>query len=864
MSTNIIQTSFASGELSPSLFARVDLTKYHSGAALMRNWFVDYRSGASTRPGTKFVCQAFKSGTPVRLIPFQSSALVPYTLEFGDKYIRFHSFGAPVLEAGFAITGASQANPCVLTITGNNYAIGDWIFVTGIVGMTQLNGRFFKVTNVAGAAVTIATVNGTPINSLSFTAYSSGGSAGRVYTLVSPYAAADLALLKFVQQTNTMYITHPAYGPSTLVINSPTNWAITIITFGTTISPPTSVTAAPSSAGAANYSYIGTSVDAFGQESLPSVPGAVGSAVNISATAGTIAISWISAAGAVAYNIYKAEPSVFGAVPAGVAYGFIGSATANNFVDSNIVPDFSTTPEIVGNPFTLGNNPGTCAFFQQRLYLAGSNSFPQTFWASQPGYYTNFNFSNPIQPNDAYNDTLVSKQVNFIKNMVSMPGGLIFLTSTGAWQLSSGSGVASTAAVTPINATATPQAYNGATDLPPIVCNFDVLYAQIDGTIRDLSYNIYAAIYTGTDISVLSNHLFFGYNIKEWAFAELPFKLIWAVRNDGTLLSLTFVKEQEIVGWAAHTTNGLYQSVSTVIENQYNAVYVVVKRFIGGQWVQMIERMDDRISFPYGAEDSWSVDCGVRSTLPTPAADITADISTVGPQVTFRFSANVLTGPETGWIIRMNGGIAVITSPALPTVALGTWLQAPLTVPEDPNNTPLPATAGTWSLTAPSTVFSGLDYLEGQLVSILADGSAVTPQVVLAGQITLPQPATKVVAGLKFTPKLQTMPLDLGNEKDTVQAKRKKISALSVRVNNARGLSAGPRFDMLTPIKEMNPSVPMGSAIPLVNRDERLIMQALWSVEGQICIQQDNPFPATVLGVIPEITIGDTAGGKPQ
>ncbi len=852
MSTNVIQTNFSSGELSPSIFARVDLTKYHNGLATMRNFFVDYRSGASTKPGSKFVIQAFKSSSAVRLIPFQTSLSVPFMLEFGDKYIRFISNGQAVTETGLAITGATQANPCVLTVAGNPWVTGDWVFVSGVGGMTQLNGRFYKVT-VAGASVTLADVNGNPINALGFSAFTSGGTAARVYTLASPYAAADLALLNFVQQTNTMYIAHPAYPPATLVFTSTTNWAINNITFGTTLSAPTGVSAATSVAGSTNYAFIVTAVDANGQESLSSTAFQLGSAVNISATAGTLTVTWAAVSGATAYNIYMAEPSFAGAIPSGAAYGFIGSATGTSFINSNIVPDFSQTPPVVDNPFA-GNNPGTVTFFQQRLYFGGSNTLPQTFWASQPGLYTNFNISDPTQGDDAITDTLVSKQLNPIRNMLSMPGGLIFLTGTGAWQLSSGSGIASTSAVTPINATASPQAYNGATSVPPIIANFDVLYLQPDGVVRDLSYNIYAAIYTGTEISILSNHLFFSYSIKEWAYAELPFKLIWAVRNDGILLSLTYVKEQEIIGWARHDTLGLYQSVATVIEGQYNAVYVCVKRFIGGQWVQMIERLDDRISFPYGAEDAWAVDCGVRNVLPTPAANLTADVSTGA--VTFQADVPVFSSNDNGSVLRMNQGIATNIQFVAGTTVTGTWVKSPLVIPN--STIPQPAVQGEWSLTQPSTTFSGLDYLEGQTVSILADGNAVSPQVVIAGQITLPQPATKVVAGLKFLPQLKTMPLDLGNEKDTVQGKFKKISALTVRCTDTRGLSAGRTFQTLVPIKEMNPSVPLGQPIPLVSGDERVIMDPLWDVPGQICIQQDNPLPATVLGVIPEILIGST------
>src|SRR5437899_12330497 len=103
MSDLVIQASLNAGEWSPKLFARVDLAKYKSGAALLENFFVDYRGGASTRPGTKYILQCYKSSTAVRLIPFQASFQVGYVLEFGDQYIRFFFDGAPVLETDINI-----------------------------------------------------------------------------------------------------------------------------------------------------------------------------------------------------------------------------------------------------------------------------------------------------------------------------------------------------------------------------------------------------------------------------------------------------------------------------------------------------------------------------------------------------------------------------------------------------------------------------------------------------------------------------------------------------------------------------------------------------------------------------------------
>jgi|SRR5208282_1914417 len=87
-----IQSSFAAGELSPSLFGRVDLAKFHIGASTMRNMFVNYRGGASSRAGTAYVGMSkqtiIQPSVPPRLINFQFNVNQGYVLEFGNNYIR--------------------------------------------------------------------------------------------------------------------------------------------------------------------------------------------------------------------------------------------------------------------------------------------------------------------------------------------------------------------------------------------------------------------------------------------------------------------------------------------------------------------------------------------------------------------------------------------------------------------------------------------------------------------------------------------------------------------------------------------------------------------------------------------------------
>src|SRR6516162_10117545 len=340
-STPVIQTSFNAGEWAPALNARVDVQKYHSGAALLRNFIVDYRGGATTRPGSRFILPTRLTST-TRLIPFQASFTVTYVLEFGDKYIRFFNNGAPVLESGTAISGITNANPGVITDTGHGYSNGDWIYLSGIGGTTQLNGNYYIVAGVTTNTYTLTDLSGNPIDTTSFGVYTSGGTDQRIHTLLtSPYSASDLAQIKYTQNVNILILCHPNYPPYQLVLGTTaTSWTLSKINFGATVSAPSPGTATTTlAAGSCNYAYVVTAVDTNGQESLPTAPIVnLTSLQDLRSVAGTNTVVWSAAANAVSYNVYKAEPSYVG-VPSGSMYGFIGNCTGVNFIDSNIAPD---------------------------------------------------------------------------------------------------------------------------------------------------------------------------------------------------------------------------------------------------------------------------------------------------------------------------------------------------------------------------------------------------------------------------------------------------------------------------------------------------------------------------------------------
>lgn len=1060
MTQSTIHNSFSGGEISPSLFGRTDLGKWNNGASTMRNFFGNYRGGASSRAGTAYVGTCLQTGNyPCRDINFQFSINQGFALEFGDNtvvrvvtgtadngsglirltlvstrglmtgntivvsavggtteangtwvitvidsthvdlvgssfsnaytsggststsagYMRIKSNGAYVIEATKAITGATVANPAVITAVAHDYVIGDWVYIIGMGGMTNFNGLTWIVKTVPSAdTFTLTDLFGNTIDSSLFSAYTSGGTSARIYTIVSPYAAIDLPYLKSSQSKNTMSLTcvnqetsteYPIYDLQRI---SSTNWVFTAVTFTSSITAPTGVvaTAHASTTLSTYYSYVVTAVSQSTNEE--SIASSVSTVQNndISVNAGSNSITWNVVSGAGSYNVYAATPQYGATTPSGVLYGFIGTSIGNNFVDTNIIADFTQVPPVHNDPFlrgganpNSGTYPSVVAYYQQRRAYANTLNQPDTYFFSQPGAFTNMDSSIPVTDGDAFSGAPWAQQVNGIQAMQPMTNGLIILTGNGAWLLNGGT----SSAITPSDQTAQSQAYNGCHNhVNPLVVNLDILYVQAKGSIvRDLSFNFFQNIFTGTDLTILSNHLFNYHQIQQWAYAEEPYKLVWAVRDDGILLSLTYLKEQDVYTWARHDTNGFYVGVCSVTEPPVDAVYLIVKRYVQGDWRYYSERMDNRNW--KNAEDCFCVDAGLsypqtfpNATLTPAAADGTNNISSVNviiggsgytaPVVTavdasgegtgatfsvtlssgiitaitpifqgqnyiagitslvitdstgsgaiaqavitnivsFTASASVFSVGNVGSVIRIGnnnaavsdngvttngGGKAIITSYISATQIMANIVSPIVSVvPNDPNNMPVPAISGQWSMTAPITKISGLNHLEGLEVAILADGSVVPNQIVTNGSVTLPQVYSAITVGLPFTCQLQGLYIEPPGE-STVQGKRKNIYNVTVRCETTRGIQVGtnqpdastqpnyanvPWTDMKE-VKERNSLVTSGSSIPLFTGDFYINVPANWDEHGQLAIQQIYPLPANVLGFVTNYKIGDSS-----
>jgi hypothetical protein len=259
---------------------------------------------------------------------------------------------------------------------------------------------------------------------------------------------------------------------------------------------------------------------------------------------------------------------------------------------------------------TLGY-PGAVALFEQRLCLAGSTEYPQTVWGSVSAAYENFALGS--NDDDAFEFSFAANQVNIIKWLEAAK--VLFCGTTGGeWRLGA---TTLNDPLTPSNVNLVRETSYGTADIQPVSSNHVILFVQrLARKIREISYNFDIDGFIANDLTILSDHLpKDGDGIKSVFYQPEPNSIIWAVRNDGVLLGLTYHRDHEVIGWHRHVLGGTDVEVESgaVIPSADEAEYEVwlsVKRTVNSSTVRYIERIKPIFDGDV-LEDAFFVDSGM-------------------------------------------------------------------------------------------------------------------------------------------------------------------------------------------------------------------------------------------------------------
>jgi hypothetical protein len=176
-----------------------------------------------------------------------------------------------------------------------------------------------------------------------------------------------------------------------------------------------------------------------------------------------------------------------------------------------------------------------------------------------------------------------------------------------------------------------------------------------------------------------------------------------------------------------------------------------------------------------------------------------------------------------------------------------------------PDNTEI-ATLTRLKYPAATTVVYGLEHLGCDTVEVLADGIDVGTHTVCAGTITLAKPASKVVVGLKFEARYDSLPMEVIFESGTtLQGLPKKWLDIYLRMANSHGGQFGSSAGPLSEIKFGSPSDPVGVPVPLYTGLKRVEYDGENELEGAFTVVHDTPFPLFITAMMGRLDWSDRA-----
>ncbi len=904
MST-IIQKAFSTGEVTPSLYARTDQDKYSTALRTLRNAYTMRHGGIENRGGTKWVGEVKDSSAEVRLIPFVYSQDLAYVIELGNLFARVTFNDSFLKNTSQAITAITNANPGVLTYGGaDTYTAGDQVYISGVVGniANNINGRTLRVGTVNAGANTFQLLNldGTNFNTTSLGTYTSGGTVEEIYAVGTPWTQSELAEVKYAQSANNLVLTHPNHVPYT--INGSLTGSLTVsVTTDTnrTFSsndPFSQAVTNIGAAGATTYEYFVTIVDpSTGYEKPISYPistgtGAAGESVSTATGNATLSstnfnrIQWeVSGTydvNRIEFNVYRRRDGKFYYIGT-TNYNFVfGPATLFRFDDIGYTLTGTSPPLNIGETLDWYDDfggageygPRAVTFFQQRLCVASTESFTERVYASQTGDLANFANHQPLQDNDSIQFDITGNRVNVINHMLDL-GPLALFTQSGEMLVNSNGGV-----FTPSSIDVRPVSYNGsAKNVAPVIVGNSAVYVQARGSVvRDLNYQFNSGTYAGGELSIYASHLVDDYEMVDMAYQQIPHSHVWLVRDDGVLLGLTYIKEQQMIAWHHHDfENGTVENVCVIPSSSEGEdyVYMVIKRTINSKVVRYVERFTSRRILLSEQKDLKIMDCNYTvDGRNTGARTMTLSGSgwTYNDTLTLTASTAYFASTDVGKEIHLtntDGTLIRFTINAYTSTTVVTG-KPDKTVPAG-----LRAVATTdWAI-AISQV-TGLWHLEGQTVSVYGDGFVVASPnndqydaiTVASGIINLGQCYSVICIGLPITADVQTLNIDQGQGGSIID-RNKLIQKVSMYVEETRGLFAGTRepsasdpLDGLTELK-IRESESMDSPVDLTSDPVEIITESTWNNNGRVFIRQVDPLPMTILSIAPSGNIPYQGGG---
>jgi hypothetical protein len=810
------QSAFTMGEVSPLLHGRVEMAQYGTACRTLRNMILAPQGPALNRPGFEFMCEVKDSSKAVRLVPFSFGGSVHYMLEFGDQYIRFHT------TAGKVVLATSDTDAWA---SGENYAVDGYVDNDGLVYRCILAHE-----SAAGNE---------PGTGASWETYWVQDASLEV---TSPYLEADLFALKFAQSASMLWIVHPDYQPRTLSRLSALSWSLD------------------------KYYVKGGPFQAINQ------------------TDTTITVSEHSGGGVVPGATVELEASadLFDAGHVGSLFGFrVMYGQASYSATCAETGTWTSDSYPVFGPWMVVMTPDkTKKVDEQPIYIERSTDNGNT-WVRIYTFPANDSYAPVITIGSEWDEPVL---LRFVRSVAAVTGDLatLSLESQGALRWAAVRITAVTDSKnalgllldpfdkedTALTAWAAPAwsdydgwpiavgFYEDRLVLAGSPLNVDTWWMSQPGDYNNFGQHIPVIESDMTSFTMLSREVNAIRSLVEIGdiLAMLTSGGEWAVSGGQAPISPANVMahmhghagSNEVdpvgVGTVALHAQDLGGALRELFYDEASQGYdgnnlsVLANHLTDGQVIKQMAYQQTPYSVAWIVLESGAL---LGLTYMRNQQVIAWHRHDTGEADLFESAACMkgATENELWVVVKRNIG--------------GAWKRyiERLHTRADALADAFFVDSGVTYSGAATTTITGLGHLEGMAVAVNADGVKITGKTISSGQITLATAAAKVHVGLPIEADFESLGAEFNAGDGTSMGKRRRVGRATPRVYRTYGGQIGKDADHLHAIKYLGASLFTGSLEPQV-------LEADWTREGRIFIRQADPFPMTIIAVVPEIEAG--------
>ena len=506
--------------------------------------------------------------------------------------------------------------------------------------------------------------------------------------------------------------------------------------------------------------------------------------------------------------------------------------------------------------------PKKVTIFKGRLVLASTEARPNTLWLSKSDSYHDFGptnlLDNEVLDDSAIYMTMAATETNQIQWLAALRQ--LFVGTLGTEFKIGNLGEV----LTPSKATSEEVSQYGSTSIKPCKYANELVYVQqAERKVRTMYYDLSTDAYNSQDLSLFGEHLTFG-GIAGIVQQIEPYSTIWAWLNNGKLRSISYDKSQEVCAWSRQVLGGTKVRVLSAccipfIEENRDQLWLLVERWINGQFVQYIETMDRVFDDQVSQAEGYFVDCGGTWNQPINITNMESD------------GANtILTCPDHG----LTTGVKIRISEIENYSENNFTEEAGFEQLNDKNFYITVVDEDTISIEYDSSelipyiswqggvirgfiiaINNGIDHLEGEEVYAVVDGAISPLRKVVNGRVELDSPGTIVHIGLPYKCKYKSVRFETNLGNNDALAAKQKIHHVYAQIYRTNYFKYGAEtLNEIMPARKYGTDK-MDTAPSLKSGLVEIALENAWSHEPKITLESDLPLPLCILRLTTQMSI---------